>query len=45
MSNIYTNKEYQICNLQLEFRKITSFEHALPRNGHSGLLDIKLLRK
>ena len=24
----------QICNLQLEFRKITLFGHALPLNGH-----------
>ena len=26
----------QICNLQLEFRKITPFGHAPPPNGHSG---------
>ena len=26
----------QICNLQLEFRKITLFGHAPPPNGHSG---------
>ena len=26
----------QICNLQLEFRKITPFGHAPPSNGHSG---------
>ena len=25
-----------ICNLQLEFRKITPFGHALPPYGHSG---------
>ena len=26
----------KICNLQLEFRKITPFGHALPPHGHSG---------
>ena len=25
-----------ICDLQLEFRKITPFGHALPPHGHSG---------
>ena len=24
-----------ICNLQLEFRKVTPFGHALPHNGHA----------
>ena len=26
----------KFCNLQLEFRKITPFGHALPPHGHSG---------
>ena len=29
-------KLHKICNLQLEFRKITPFGHAIPPHGHSG---------
>ena len=36
VKTVYTNLFAKICNLQLEFRKITPFKHALPPNGHSG---------
>ena len=36
VKTVHTNLFIKICNLQLEFRKITPFRHALPPHGHSG---------
>ena len=36
VKTVHTNLFAKICNLQLEFRKITPFGHALPPHGHSG---------
>ena len=36
VKTVHTNLFAKICNLQLEFRKITPFGHALPPNKHSG---------
>ena len=33
---VHTNLLAKICNLQLEFRKITHFRYAPPPNEHSG---------
>ena len=36
VKTVHTNLFTKICNLQIEFRKITPFGHALPPHGHSG---------
>ena len=40
VKTVHANLFAKICNLQLEFRKITPFGHALPPNGHSGNFEI-----
>ena len=36
LKTVHTNLLAKICNLQLKFRKIMPFGHALPPHGHAG---------
>ena len=36
VTTVHTNLFAKICKLQLDFRKITLFGHALPPHEHSG---------